>query len=173
MTTNYYMTFANELGIFTWRSITDDQPPSPRVPALPGAWSDTGEWIATDTSELPPTVAGYAAQAWTPEIVAAYKAANPYVPPRVETPADYVLTKRQICGALINAGQLDPDTFIKTVVGSIADTTARAHALNDWMNAASYTRDNPLFNDGDLLAAAKFTPASLDALWMAAKDLPA
>ena len=87
-------------------------------------------------------------------------------------PSDFPLTRRQIRAALILNGVLDPDTWMQGVMASISDPVTRALALNDWANAPAYDRDNALFNDLSLIAAAGMTPAQVDALWMAAKDLP-
>jgi hypothetical protein len=102
---------------------------------------------------------------------------DPDPPPAPEpdpdpVPSDFPLTRRQIRGALILNGILDPDAWMQGVMASIPDPVTRALALNDWANAPVYDRDNPLFNDPSLIAAAGMTPAQVDALWMAAKDLP-
>ena len=96
----------------------------------------------------------------------------PTPPPPSTDPNDYTTSKRQICAALIMTGTIDPDGFITGVINSIPDTTARAMALNDWHNAPYYKRDNPLFNDPSLLAAANMTAAQVDGIWMLAKDQP-
>jgi len=87
-------------------------------------------------------------------------------------PSDFPLTRRQIRAALILNGILDPDAWMQGVMATIRDPVTRALALNDWANAPAYDRGNPLFNDPSLIAAAGMTPAQVDALWMAAKDLP-
>jgi hypothetical protein len=84
-------------------------------------------------------------------------------------PADYTLSRRQIFRGLIVAGvTTDPDTFMRTILGAIADPTVRALALADWINepAAGYHRTDPLFNEADLLAAAHMTAAQVDQLWL-------
>ncbi len=102
---------------------------------------------------------------------------DPDPPPAPEpgpdpVPSDFPLTRRQIRAALILNGVLDPDTWMQGVMATIPDPVTRALALNDWANAPVYDRGNPLFNDASLIAAAGMTPAQVDALWMAAKDLP-
>jgi len=102
---------------------------------------------------------------------------DPDPPPAPEpdpdpVPSDFPLTRRQIRAALILNGILDPDAWMQGVMATIPDPVTRALALNDWANAPVYDRDNPLFNDPSLIAAAGMTPAQVDALWMAAKDLP-
>lgn len=100
---------------------------------------------------------------------------SPYVPPVPSTdPADYRLTKRQICAALIIGGvATDPDGWMLTLLDHIEDDTTRALAINDWKNAPYYDRSNALFSDAGLVAAAGMTSGQIDALWMTAKDLPA
>lgn len=96
-----------------------------------------------------------------------------FVDPPAPGPAAYDLSKRQICAALIiSSTTTDPDGFMVGIIGHIVDATAKALALNDWQNAPVYLRDNPLFNDPDLLVAAGMTSDQVDALWMLAKDLP-
>ena len=102
---------------------------------------------------------------------------DPDPPPAPEpdpdpAPSDFPLTRRQIRTALILNGVLDPDAWMQDVMATIPDPVTRALALNDWANAPVYDRDNPLFNDASLIAAAGMTPAQVDALWMAAKDMP-
>ncbi|MDP3316178.1 MAG: hypothetical protein Q8M47_08935 [Devosia sp.] len=96
----------------------------------------------------------------------------PPAPKPDPVPSDFPLTRRQIRAALILNCVLDPDAWMQGVMASIPDPVTRALALNDWANAPVYDRDNPLFNDASLIAAAGMTPAQVDALWMAAKDLP-
>lgn len=99
---------------------------------------------------------------------------NAYVPPVPSTnPADYILSKRQICAALIVSGtSTTPETFVQGIIAAISDPTAKALALNDWANAPFYLRSNPLFNEPELLAAAGMVAAQIDALWLLAKTLP-
>lgn len=87
-------------------------------------------------------------------------------------PSDFSLTRRQIRAALILNGVLDPDAWMRGVMATIPDPVTRALALNDWANAPAYERGNALFNDASLIAAAAMTSEQVDALWMAAKDLP-
>jgi hypothetical protein len=83
-------------------------------------------------------------------------------------------SKRQINAALIVAGvTTDPEAWMDGILGHIADPVLRALALNDRRHAPSYERDNPLFNDPALLAAAGLNVAQVDALWAAAGELPA
>lgn len=95
-------------------------------------------------------------------------------PPAPSTsPADYDLTKRQICAALIMGGlTTDPDAWMKGLMASIPSPVARALALNDWLNAPFYVRSNPLFSDPELIGPAGLNAAAIDGLWLVAKDLP-
>lgn len=94
-------------------------------------------------------------------------------PPAAPVPSDFVLSKRQISAALILSGvTLDPDAWMAALMAYILDPQAQALAVNDWKNAPAYVRDNPLFNDPDLLTAAGMTGEQIDALWMLAKGLP-
>jgi len=100
---------------------------------------------------------------------------DPPPPPEPDperVPSDFSLTRRQIRAALILNGILDPDAWMQGVMATIPDPVTRALALNDWANAPAYERGNPLFNEPKLIAAAGMTPEQVDALWMAAKDLP-
>jgi len=124
-------------------------------------------WVVGDPHGLGPQVDAWMAA--HPDFpIAAYVAPTPST-----NPADYDLSKRQICAALILSGTTtDPDGYMTGIIGHITDSTARALALNDWNNAPFYVRDNPLFNDADLLAAAGLTSAQVDGIWMLAKGQP-
>lgn len=113
--------------------------------------------------------------------VDAWMAAHPdfaigaYVPPTPSTnPLDYILTKRQVCSALIMAGVTDdPDGFVLGVLATIPDVQAKALAINDWKYAPSYHRDNALFNDPSLLGAAGITTQQIDQFWLLGAQQPA
>lgn len=125
-------------------------------------------WLAGDPNGLGPQV-----DAW----MAAHPdfAVAAYVPPTPSTnPLDYVLTKRQVCSALIMAGVTDdPDGFVLGVLATIPDAQAKALAINDWKYAPSYHRDNALFNDPSLLGASGITAQQIDQFWLLGAQQPA
>lgn len=52
-----------------------------RYVVMPGGWDAAGNWVATDTADYAHEVQEAAAVAWTPDVVAAWQNAYPYVPP--------------------------------------------------------------------------------------------
>jgi hypothetical protein len=161
----------NDLGCFTVYEDPGDGSTHARV-VEPGHFEQNGAlWVKTDLTKEGPEVEAVASAAWTDEVKAAWKAlCQSQLPPPPSThPADYTLSRRQIFRGLIVAGvTTDPDTFMRTILGAIADPTVRALALADWINepAAGYHRTDPLFNEADLLAAAHMTAAQVDQLWL-------
>lgn len=133
-----------------------------------GAQSLPYGWVVGDPHGLGPQV-----DAW----MAAHPdfAIGAYVPPTPSTnPLDYILTKRQVCSALITAGVTDdPDGFVLGVLATIPDAQAKALAINDWKYAPSYHRDNALFNDPSLLGAAGVTTRQIDQFWLLGAQQPA
>jgi hypothetical protein len=127
---------------------------------MPAGWADPADtWVQSDVAGPGWT---YANGVFTAPVV-------PPPPPPSTNPADYTISRRQIFRGLIVAGvTTDPDTFMRTILGAIADPTVRALALADWINepAAGYHRTDPLFNEADLLAAAHMTAAQVDQLWL-------
>lgn len=131
--------------------------------AMPEKWAAPGDvWIQNDEAQI----------GWKYDGVTFAAPAAAAVPAPSTDPHDYPLSKRQICAALILSGQMNLDAFVTGIIGSIADLPTRALALNDWQNARTYTRDNPLFNEPNLLAAAQMTAAQVDQIWLLAARQP-
>ena len=70
----------NDSGALSVREQNDDGVVL-RYVVMPGGWDAAGNWVASDTADFAPEVQEAAAVEWTPDVVAAWQKAYPYVPP--------------------------------------------------------------------------------------------
>ncbi len=145
-----------------------DAPPH-RRPLDPGHYED-GVWIDTDLTNEPDEVRAAAQAAWTPDVIAAYQAAFPWVESPPKPFAD--LSRPAFLFMASKIGASDP-----VVLGLIdampsatpAEADAKTLAKIVYQNQQTFKRDNALLES--LAKAAKIPDASIDAAWRVAEQI--
>ncbi|MBC7280048.1 hypothetical protein [Hoeflea sp.] len=135
-----------------------------------------GIWKPTDLAAEAQAVRDAAVSAWTPSVVAAYRAQAEQhhaaelamFPPPSTDPADWPLNRFQFEGMLLTMGVSFAD--IETAIAAMDSTaTEKAFAISRLRNAQTYQRNHPLI--AALMPVFGLTDAAVDAAWMEAKDI--
>lgn len=95
--------------------------PVERKQLSPGAWDATGNWVPTRLNDQNVTIQAFATQYWTEGVVAAYKAAFPFIAaPPVDLKA-LAADKRfrvETAGAVFNGGTIDTSRESQAMITS-------------------------------------------------------
>ena len=134
----------------------------------PGSWDNSGKWVDTDLSNLDAVTQSILKQAWTTELVNAYKLAFPYIPPKPPStdPNDYPLEPFQFWAMVAIAG-LQP--AIDNAMTKLTDPVQKAVATSKLNHTKLFNRNDPLV--ALLSADAGLTSQQVDTYWMQAKDI--
>lgn len=99
-----------------------------RVQIGPGSWDETGAWVPTDMSGQDATIQAFAASLWSSGVVAAFKAAFPWVDPAPE------LARREAeekaAADRVAAEQADFDARVEAAVAAKLAKLAAAAAVD-------------------------------------------
>ena len=99
-----------------------------RTSIVPGYMADASTFVPTDTSGLPAEVQSKCAEVWTADVVAAFKAANPYIAPnaaQLRLQAFQSDSNRQaILAAISNATPAQVATYVNNQVTDLASAKA-------------------------------------------------
>lgn len=129
-----------------------------------GAAVDSGNSIARFTPEIVTPAEGDTPAVYADPSDATLAAA--IVAPEPPAPVPEWVTRRQLKQWLIEHGQL---AGVEAALNAIADDTARAVALNWWVESQDFRRDHPLV--ASLAAALGLTSADVDAAFREAAAL--
>ena len=147
-----------------------DGPIINRYVLVPGKFTDAATFVDTDISAEPQEVKDAVAEAWTADVVTAFKAAFPWVEP---PPPPYLDLNRSAFLFMMNKIGVT-EAAVEALIDKMPDGTpeqadAKTLALIVFRNQQTFARGNQLLQM--LTAAAGLTSEAVDAAWRAAERI--